>query len=132
MKLSDIARNVDQIEAGVWVKDIPSVGDLSLKVRGKDNADWRRMESQLIAAVPRGKRVNGRIAPEEVDRITSTLLLDACLIDWRNLEDKPYSKDLAATLLTDPQYRAFRDACLWAATLVADGQAAAAEDVAKN
>lgn len=132
MKLSDIQRDIAAIETGVWVADIPGMGDLELKVRGANNSDWRRLQSDLAAKVPRAQLVNGRIAPAEVDRINGILLCDACLLDWKNLDDGPYTKDLANTLLTDPQYGAFRDAVMWAATQVLDGQAAAAKDVAKN
>ncbi|SRR5581483_7138660 len=136
MKLSDIRRDPATIEAGTWVKDIPGMGDLEVRVRGKDNADWRRLEAKLIARVPREARENGRISIEQVDRITGMLLLDACLIGWNNLTDDAgpvlYSYNKAEELLTKPEFKAFRDAVLWAATLVADGQAQATADAVKN
>lgn len=137
MKLSEIKRDVSAVEGGRWVTKIPSMGDLALRVRGRDNSDWRRLESALIAAVPRGLRDNGRILPEEVDRITSVLLCDAALLDWKNLTDQNdqpilFSKEKAASFLMEPEFRAFRDAVLWASTVVADGTAAALEDTVKN
>ena len=132
MKLSDIKRDVVAAEAGMWVGNIPGMIDLALKVRGRDNADWRRLEANLVAAVPRSGRTNGRISPDEVDRITTTLLCDACLLDWRNLYDdegRPIalSKDTAREYLFASEFKALRDAVLWAATAVADGTAVAAQ-----
>lgn len=137
MKLSDIQRDVAVVEAGRWVDHVPGMGDLRLRVRGRENSDWRRLESALLAAVPRGLRDNGRIVPEESDRIISVLLRDAALLDWGNLTDgdgQPilYSKEAATKYLMEPDFRAFRDAVLWAASVVADGTAAAAGDVVKN
>lgn len=137
MKISEITRNLTVIEAGRWVSDIPGLGDVELKTRGKDNADWRRLESALIASVPRSGRVNGRLTPAEADRVTGVLLRDAALLDWRNVTDNdgnpiPFSKDAAAKFLLQPEFRGFRDAVLWAAISVAEDTAAGIEDTTKN
>lgn len=137
MKISEIARNVPVIEAGRWVSDIPTLGDVELRIRGKDNADWRRRESAMVAAVPRSGRIAGRINPEEADRITGTLLLDTALLDWKNVTDNDgtpilFSRDAAAKFLLQPEFRGFRDAVLWAAISVAEDTAAGIEDTIKN
>lgn len=137
MKITEIERNIATIEAGRWIDNIPGMSDLRLRVRGRDNSDWRRLESALTAAVPRALREGGRIVPEEADRITSVLLRDAVLLDWGNLTDSagnpiPYSKEAATTYLTEPQFRAFHDAVLWAAIVVAEDAVAASGDVIKN
>lgn len=137
MKLSEIKRDVQAIEQGQWVGDIPEMPGLRLKVRGQNNADWRRIQSKLVADVPRYKRIGGRIDQDEQDRISSTLFQSACLIDWDGLEDDegnaiPYSKDKAGDLLTLPEFRAFRDAVAWASTLVGDATQADATDATKN
>lgn len=124
MEIGHTRVDVAKIEQGEWVSDIPDMGDLKLKVRGINNSDWRRIASSLVAAVPRGKKVSGRIQPDEQDRITSELILQAGLLDWENVtqagQPVPYSKEQARTFLTDPAFRAFRDAALWACTVVGD------------
>jgi hypothetical protein len=137
MKLSQQVIDPAKLEQGDWVESIPEMGDLRLKVKGARNRAWERMQRTLIDAVPRKKKIGGRIDDDEQARITSILLRDTCLIDWSGLEDDegkaiPYSKDFANTLLTDPQYRNFRDAVMWAATVVAEQRGAEAEDTAKN
>jgi hypothetical protein len=125
-----------KIEQGDWIDSIPDMGDLRLKVRGVGNADWRKLQARLISAVPRGKRAAGRLDPDEVDRITSICLRDTGVTDWENLTDKgaaiPYSKEAATLYLTDPSFRAFRDAALWACTVVGDSAAQATEADIKN
>lgn len=137
MKISEITRNLSVIEAGRWVSDIPNLGDVELRIRGKDNADWRRLESALVASVPRSGRINGRITPLESDRIVGVLLRDAALLDWKNVTDNdgnpiPFSKEAAAKFLLQPEFRGFRDAALWAAISVAEDTAAELEDTIKN
>lgn len=137
MKLSEMKVDPQKIEQGDWVDDIQEMAGLRLKVRGAGNADWRKLQSRLLSAVPRNRRVGGNLDPAEQDRIMSILLRDACLLDWDGLEDDegkplPYSKEQAAKLLTDPQYAKFRDAVIWAANVVADQREADTEASAKN
>jgi hypothetical protein len=133
MKLSDLASDPIATEQGEWVDNIPEMGDLRLKVRGIGNADWRRIQMKLIDAVPRAKRTGTRIDPEEIDKITTICLHQACLLDWENLngdDGKPlsFSRDFALELLSKPQYRKFREAVVWAATVVGEQTAVKIED----
>lgn len=131
MELNDIAINVEKVENGGWVGDIPNMGDLRLKVRGLNNTAYRRLQERLIAAVPRAKRQGGRIDPKELERITAQCLLDTVLLDWDgvkiNGQPAPYAKDLARELLTEPKWAAFRDAVAYAAAVVAHEDEAALE-----
>lgn len=137
MKLTELAVDADRAENGAWVDDVPEMQGLRLKVRGSNNADWRRLQAKLMDAVPRKKRLGGRLDPDEQDRIISSCLLSACLLDWDGLEDDdgkpiPFSKQMAQKLLTEPQYRRFRDGVIWAASIVAENTEADKEDVSGN
>jgi hypothetical protein len=137
MKMSELAVDADRQENGAWVDDIPDVQGLRLKVRGSNNADWRRLQAKLMDAVPRKKKIGGRIDPDEQDRVISSCLLNCCLLDWDGLEDDdgkpiPYSKQMAIKLLNEPEYRRFRDSVIWAATVVADNVEVAQQDIAGN
>lgn len=130
MKLSALKVDAAAIETGEWVGDLPGSGDLRLKVRGYQNAQFRRLQQRLIDAVPRDKRRGGRVDPDEIDKITSTCLGSTVLLDWSGLEDEsgaaiPYSKEMATELLTKPEYRQFREAVIYAATVVGEADAAA-------
>jgi hypothetical protein len=137
MKLTELAVDNDRAENGAWVDDIPELQGLRLKVRSSQNADWRRLQAKLMDAVPRKKRMGGRMDPDEMDRIMGSCLLNCCLLDWEGLEDDedkpiPFSKQMAQKLLTEPEYRRFRDGVIWAASVVADNTETEREDVAKN
>lgn len=137
MKMSELALDAERQENGAWVDEIPEVEGLRLKVRGQLNVDWRRLQARLMDAVPRKKRVGGRLDPDEQDRIMSSCLLNACLLDWEGLEDDegnaiPYSKQMAQKLLTEPEFRRFRDSVVWAASIVADHAQADQEEASGN
>jgi hypothetical protein len=123
MKLSELAVDPDRQENGAWVDDIPEVQGLRLKVRGAQNADWRKLQAKLLDAVPRKKRLGGRLDPDENDAIMTKCLLNCCLLDWDGLEDEqgnaiPFDKDYARKLITEPEFRRFRDSVIWAANVV--------------
>lgn len=137
MKLSELKVDPQRIENGAWVDNIPEMEGLRLKVRGAFNADWRKLQSRLVAAVPRQKRARGQLDPAEQDRVMSIVLRDACLLEWDGIEGDdgqplPYSKEKATELLTDPQYGKFREAVIWAANTVADQRESDIEEDVKN
>lgn len=137
MKLNEVAIDVDRGENGAWVDDIPELQGLRLKVRSSQNNDWRKLLAKLTEAVPRKKRIGGRMDPEEMDKILSSCLLNCCLLDWEGLEDDdglaiPFDKKMAQKLLVEPEYRRFRDGVLWAASIVGETVEAEREDVAGN
>ena len=73
------------------------------------------------------------LMPHSVEKCGTVV---AGLLDWANLrdgeQDVPYSRAMAETLLTDPQFRAFYEACVWACSVVGDGAADANRADAKN
>ena len=122
MDLQGVMVDPSKIEGGDWVENVPEMGDLRLKVRGVNCAAWRGLARKLSEAVPRNKKIGGRIAQDEQDKIISACLRDVGLIDWANMttggKPLPYSKDVAGQMLADPAFQAFRDAALWACTVV--------------
>lgn len=128
MKLSSLKVDAEKIEDGAWIGDIPEMGGLRLKVRGLQNAHFRRMQAKLLDAVPRAQRQGGRVDPDVMDRITAQCLAGTVLLDWEGLEDEnggalAYDKALAADLVTKPEFRRFREAVIYAATIVGDADA---------
>jgi hypothetical protein len=137
MKMKDMAVDSGRAEEGAWVDDIPDMEGLRLKVRGANNKDWRKLQQKLIQAIPRKRRMSGNLDPEDADRITNLCLLNTSLLDWDGFDgddDKPlpYSQETAKTLLTDPDYRRFRDAVAWAANWVAEQSKEDVEEDAGN
>lgn len=145
MKLKQATVDAEKVENGDWVGDIPDMDDLRLKVRGINNKRYRSMQQTLIGAFPRQDRVKGRIPPAAMDKINGTCLAATTLLDWDNLDaddspgagepDRrliPYSQEQAKVFLTDPRYKPFYDAVVYAASIVGDEQEAVVEDDAGN
>lgn len=136
MKLSDNKIDPVKLEEGAWVDNIPELSGLKLKLRGANNKAWRKLQSTLIRAVPRARKVNG-LEPDDEDRINAILLRDTSLLDWRGLEDDagkplPFSKAQAYEYLTNPEHVRFREGAMWAANVVAEQGLAEIEEDAKN
>jgi len=136
MKFDDFKIDLKKREDGDWVRDLPGYGELELKVRGIGNKDWAKLEQKLVAAVPRQRRING-LEPEDRLRINGLLCLNTSLLDWRGIDDQdgnpvPYSREVAERFLTDPRYENLVNACVIAASLVAEQLKEEIEDDAKN
>lgn len=120
MKLSDIRVDAAKGEAGAWVRDLPGLPGVALKVRGIDNTDWRRVMAREMKTLPRVKRMN--IDPAETERITTRCLIEAGIVDWAGIEGedgKPLTFSAgAADLLADPDYAELRNAALYACGVV--------------
>ncbi len=125
-------------EDGAWVTNIPEYEDWAFKVRGMNNRDWTRLDVELTNKLPRDKRSTDTFdGLMERRKIVGKLLLETCLLDWRNIQDadgndQPYSKELAERYITDPDYEEVRAAIAWAASVVGERGQAEIEEDAKN
>ena len=128
MKLSGLKTNSAREEQGAWVDNIPDLGDIRLKVRGDQNADARALRAKLFEAVPRSERPNGRLTPKAADELGTRVMVDTILVDWSGLVDEadepiPYSVEKATEILSNPDFRVFRDGVAIAAQRVGqDGE----------
>lgn len=123
--MSDILIDCEAEAEGRWIGEIPDMGDLELLVRGFDCEAARRVRENRLRSWLRGVHPHSplREPPQYVrDQAVTVSLQQAILLDWRNLTDKgeavPYSPEMAGRLLTEPQWRPFRLAVIWAADLV--------------
>jgi len=116
-----------------WVGDLPELGDVEVFVCSINHPAWRRHQQRLLRGLPPAKRKGGIIDPVDMDRIQAEVLLRVGLKDWRNLkdgnQDVVYSPERAEQLLS---VRAFRDACLYAASQVESEDSEADEALEKN
>lgn len=119
MDLKAIKIDSAKVEAGLWVKNIPDLGDVELRVRGSRNLDARRLRQKLIRGLPQAQLDEPMVQDSMNAQITSQTIL----LEWRNVTidgvDVPYSADKALELLGDSDWSRFRDAVAWAAEQVA-------------
>jgi hypothetical protein len=125
LKISDIELPESLEAEGLWVRNIPELPGVALRVRRLWNADHRRIYTKLVDAVPQAQRIEGRLDPATEDEITGQCLAEAVLTGWSGFEgadDKPlaFSKSQAKVFLTDPRYVRIRRGVLWAAGQVED------------
>lgn len=127
MDLSKIKIDSAKVARGDWVGELPFSGmeGLRLKVRGLGSAVYRDTLAKRGRAVPRSSRNRDGSMPIAIaDRVTGEALAEAVLLDWEGLSDsgcvEPYDKELAMKLLTDPDFAAFREAVIYAASIVAE------------
>jgi hypothetical protein len=136
MELSSLEVDPAAIEQGDWVDDIPDCGDLRIRTRGINNAEYRRRYQQKLLAVPSRERRSG-LPPETAQRIVTECLIETCVLGWENLLDAqgqpiPCDRATVQRLLLDPRYGPLRDACLYAAGVIADRRAEDREAAEKN
>lgn len=124
MKIKPIKRDAVAINEGHWVGEIPHMGDLKLKVKGRSTAEHEAAFDKHLRAVPRDQR--DRVgSPKKEARIRALGLAcaETVLLDWDGIEDdkgKPvkFNKDIAKDWLTNPEFEHFLDAVLFAAQVV--------------
>jgi hypothetical protein len=137
MDISNFKRNVAASEGGEWVGDIPGFGDARLKVRGIGSKLYTEVVARLSRAAPAEDRMRDRsLKPEATMRIMGQAMHEAVLLDWDGFSDGgkalPYDKALAELWLTEPEFRPFLDAVVWAAGVVENGRAEEAKELEKN
>lgn len=137
MDISNLKRDSARIEAGEWVGDIPNMGTLRLRVRGIGSKAYTATLSRLSRAVPKDQRLrDGGLKPDSAVRVMGEAMHEALLLEWDGLEDgdKPlkFDKALALEWMTNPDFRPFLDAVVYAANVVEGGRSEVVEDIAKN
>lgn len=125
MKMSDIAIDPEKLENGAWVDEIPELGNIALRVRGMGCEEFRKLQAKLIEAIPRNRRLRGKLRQEDSDDVMDACLHRVILLDWRGIEGEdgapqPYDRDLALSWIKNPKFRKFRDGIIWAASTVAE------------
>lgn len=123
MDINSLKRDSSAVSEGVWVDEIPQMGDLRLKVRGFTSREVMECRSAKERNVPiTDRNRDGSILIETGMRITREIMLEAILLDWGKIEDGgaevEYTKKQAEAWLLDIDYTPFADAVAWAASYV--------------
>lgn len=124
MKFSDIAEINRRVQEGEWVRDIPLLPGVALKVRGINSGAYSDLRQKLVRQLSREDKAGGTISEGQAERIDKQLLSEALLLDWTGIEGDdgavvPYSKETAEHLVSAPEYQIFRDGVQYAAMTVA-------------
>ncbi len=137
MDIQSIKKDSAAIAEGQWVDSIPGMGDLRLKVRGSSASHVMAVRARKQRNAPNTDRApDGSLSVDATLRIETEVLHEAVLLDWDGLTDGgkpvPYDKTLAEQWLTNPDFRDFADAVVWASGVVSRTAKAVKEKTAKN
>ena len=137
MKLSELKVNSARAEKGAWVGDIPEMPGLRFKVRGFRNADDKKVLDREMEKIPARRRRRAKLTDDEQKYILDVRIKEALLTDWEGLDGDdgnplPLTPETLDMVLSDPDYAKLRDSIVWAVSIVAEDDAEANKDDAKN
>lgn len=116
MKLTAFGQDVEKAENGVWV----DLGEgCRVKVARSGSARSERMLKKLTAPHQRAIQM-GSIPDALLERLNAEHTSKAILLDWEGLQDAdgteiPFSQAKAFEILSNPEYRDFKDQVLYLA-----------------
>ncbi len=120
---------------GTWVPLDGAEDGASIKLARVGNPKYRELMQTRLKPFRRAMRA-GTLPDDTLERVTTEVLADSVVLDWRNLlldgEKIPYSRDATIRLLSDPDLRDFRDFIVEAASDIAHYREQDLEDAEKN
>ncbi len=128
MKLQEARDITTKIEQGAWVKNLPNLPGVAVKVRGWGNSDHRRIRAKMATETPPEQLSD----PVIQDALQARAIVDTILVDWKGFDDCPYSKEKADEIIHDSTLAVIRAAVEYAAGTVALEGKASLEDDVKN
>lgn len=137
MKISEMTRNVEAIDGGIWVADIPGADGIKLKVRGTTSEAFADcLAHKQRSAKKADKNADGSMTLAAGRRQFREALHEAALLDWEGFEDeggKPvkYSAKKAEELVMDRRFK-LADWVTTAAQRVDESTADQIEDISGN
>jgi len=137
MDISNLKRSIAVVESGDWVDGIPQMGELRLRVKGLNSAQYKAIFSRKQRAVPKDQRErDGSVKDDVLHVIRGEALHEAILLDWDGLTSAgapvPFDSDQALIWLTDPEFEDFQFAVLYAAGVVGKDREVTGSALAKN
>lgn len=137
MKLSELELNLDHVDGGVWVDEIPYLEGVRFRVRGSSFAPYKKALNKAMVSQSRYQRGPNQVDVEKFDALTRTLMNEHLLLDWDGIEDNmgaplPYSPDLAKRFMTERVYEPVQRGVLYAIDMVDKNAVERREDIAGN
>jgi hypothetical protein len=128
LKVKDIEDRTSRVEGGGWVKNLPNLPGVSVKVKGSNNSEYRRRLGELVGELSAEERKD----KDRLKEIDDILLAETVLVDWDGIDDLEYSPEAALELLTNPKLALFREGVIFAANVVGHEGRETLEDDVKN
>lgn len=137
MEISNLKRSAVKVADGDWVRDIPQMGDLALKVRGIGYEAYKQTMARKLRAIPSKERErDGNPSEAALHRARGEALHEHVLLDWDGLTDSgkklEYNSETALVWLTSPEFEDFHYAVVYAAGVVGKESKERIEGIGKN
>jgi hypothetical protein len=138
MKLSNLKVDVNAIENGTWVSDIPNLPGVRFLVAGMESKAYRKAFARALrTSTTRRERASGNLEADRIQELQRELVAKHCLLDWDGVDNddgKPvkYDAKLAHTLMTEPEYLPFQQGVFYAINMVDSGDVEFIEETAGN
>jgi len=138
MKLSNLTVDVNAIENGTWVGDIPNLPGVRFLVAGMESKAYKKAFSHSLRTnTTRRERASGNLDVDRIGEIQRHLAAKHCLLGWEGVDDDegnpvPFTAELARTLMTEARYLPFQQGVFYAIGLVDSGDAEFLEETLGN
>lgn len=120
MDVTFLKRDSKAVSAGIWIANVPGMGDTRFKVRGYSAPEVVAIRAAKERAVSLTDRYDdGTIKPDAQMRVFREVLAEGVLLDIENLTEgsKAVKVDTVRGWLLDPDYEPLADAVFFAANL---------------
>lgn len=137
MKLTDLELNVDAVDNGAWVTDIPDMEGVSFCVRGSEYAPYQKALRSAMVVQGRRQRLQQQVDMEKFSATQNRLAAEHLLLGWSGLEDADggdlaFSLPIALRLMTERKYRPVQRGVSYAIEIVDAGLAEHREEAEGN
>ena len=138
MKLTDLTLDLESVDNGAWIDDLPDLEGVSFRVRGSEYQPYTRALRAAMAVRGRKELARARAGDTSgYDATTRKLAAEHLLLDWKGIESDdgkpiPFTAALALEVMTERQYRPLQRGVLEAIDRVDNGLAEHREDAEGN
>lgn len=110
MRLNDLTLDLEAVDNGAWVGDLPDLEGVRFLVRGTEYLPYQKALRAALMQQGRRQRIQNQADIEKFDLLTRRLTAEYLLLGWEGLEDQagvpiPYTLDAATLYLTERRYR---------------------------
>ena len=137
MKITDLEIDVDAVDNGAWVRDIPDMGGVAFRVRGSEYAPYQKALRATMVSQGRRQRLASQMDMDKFQAVQYRLTAEHLLLDWSGLDGAddqplPFTPETAMRLMTERKFRPVQRGVIYAIDIVDSGLAGHREEAAGN
>ena len=126
MKRSSLKLDLDAVDNGKWVGDIPDLEGVRFRVRGTEYLPYQKAMRNAMMTTGRRQRLQQTVDMDKFTAVQGRLVSEHLLLDWDGIEDDdgaafPCTKEAALEAMTDRAYRPLQRGVLYAIDIVDTG-----------